>query len=377
MSFDLAIVGGGPAGLALAIEASRLKLSVLVLERREWPVDKACGEGLMPAGLAILERLGVLPFLDRAETGVFEQIVWVQENGARVSAKLPSPGGLGIRRLALSAAMAAAARAAGAELRSGVAVRSHQVEAGQVVLQTDAEPITAKVVVAADGLNSMFRRALHVERPWAGPKRFGLRRHVAIAPWARAVEVHFAEGVEAYLTPAGQHRVGVAFLWHDGTFPEQVSFEAMLARFPALQARLSGLPFDSEVRGAGPLRQGVVKRAADRVVLLGDAAGYVDAITGEGLTLAFEAAEALARELPEAIASGATADSFKRYERTAARLFSRYERLASLLVWAARHPALRRLVLNVLALVPAVFGVALRRALPGPAPASPHKLPGL
>jgi flavin-dependent dehydrogenase len=123
------------------------------------------------------------------------------------------------------------------------------------------------------------------------------------------------------------------------------------------------------------LRQGVVRRVADRVVLLGDAAGYVDAITGEGLTLAFEAAEALAPLLPQALAAGAAANTFEAYERTCERLFKRYARLASLLVWAARHPTLRRLVLNVLAVVPAVFGLALRRALP--APASPHKMPGL
>lgn len=370
---DVAVVGGGPAGLAMAIEAARQGLSVAVLERRGWPVDKACGEGLMPAGLSALERLGVLPFLDRDDTAVFERIVWTQENGRTLSAELPAPGGLGVRRTALSQAMASAARAAGADLRAGVAVSGHRVEPGRVVLDTSAGEVTARVVVAADGLNSAFRRRAGAERPWGGARRYGLRQHLAVAPWDRAVEVHFARGVEAYVTPAGRERVGVAFLWEPEALGEDPSFTRLLAHFPALERRLRGCEPDSKVRGAGPLRRPVARRAGDRVVLLGDAAGYVDAITGEGLSLAFEAAGALARVLPEALARGAGAATFAGYERASDALFRRYARLAGLLVWTARHHALRRLLVDALSLVPPAFGVALRLALPRSPCASPRK----
>jgi hypothetical protein len=104
--------------------------------------------------------------------------------------------------------------------------------------------------VAADGLHSPLRKAEGLcARGRAAPLRAA--PHVALAPWASAVEVHFAGGVEAYVTPAGRGRVGVAFLWEDGAVAP-VSFDALLARFPALGAASAGAPWDSSPRGAGP-----------------------------------------------------------------------------------------------------------------------------
>ncbi len=361
MTLDVAVVGAGPAGLAVALEAARRGLSVEVFERRHLPVDKACGEGLMPSGLAALARLGVLDHLDMAETSRFESITYVQEDGASVVGRLPAPGGLGVRRLALMSAMARRARETGVTVREGCAVREHRIDDGGVTLRTDAGEARARVLVAADGLHSPLRRAEGLAVAWRGARRFGLRRHAAVAPWAPSVEVHFADGVEAYVTPAGARRVGVAFLWEQGRV-EGASFDAMLARFPALGRRLDGAPWDSEPRGAGPLRQCVTARVKRRFALVGDAAGYVDAITGEGLSLALDGAAALGAVLPDALSRGATADALAPYERACARAFDRYARLASLLVWTARRPRLRRTVLRALIAHPPLFEWALARA---------------
>jgi flavin-dependent dehydrogenase len=361
MTPDIAVVGGGPAGLAVALEAARRGLSVAVFERREDPVDKACGEGLMPHGLAALERLGALAHLDRADAAPFDRIAYVQEDGRSAVGRLPAPGGLGVRRVALSRALAARAREAGVALHPRCAVRSHRIDDAGVSLETDAGPVRARLLVAADGLHSRLREAEGLSRPWVGPRRFGLRRHVALAPWSSAVEVHFAAGVEAYVTPAGRGRVGVAFLWEDGAVAP-VSFDALLARFPALGRRVAGAPWDSSPRGAGPLGQAVSARVKRRFALVGDAAGYVDAITGEGLSLAFEGAAALGAVLPEALARGATAEALAPYERAAARAFRRYARLASLLVWTARRPRLRRAVVGGLSAWPWLFERALAAA---------------
>jgi 2-polyprenyl-6-methoxyphenol hydroxylase-like FAD-dependent oxidoreductase len=371
MTADVAIVGGGPAGLATAISAARAGLSVIVLERAIGPVDKACGEGLLPAGLAALARLGALPFLDRTQIGVFERIEWVDEQGRRAIARLPAPGGLGVRRLALSLALQRAADAVGVARREGVAVRAQRLEPGRVVLTLDDGEVDARFLVAADGLHSALRRAHGLGLEPSGPRRFGLRRHVSLAPWAPAVEVHFAPGVEAYVTPAGAQRVGVAFLWEDGALPPGPTFEGLLARFPALEAVLRGAPFDSETRGAGPLRQRVAGRLAPRFALVGDAAGYVDAITGEGLSLAFEGAERLGAALPLALARDGAPAALEGWARHEADAFARYARLASLLVWTARHVGLRRQVLRVLAGTPGLFEGLLRRALPAPTGALP------
>ncbi len=363
--FDVAIVGGGPAGLAVAIECALRGSSAVVFERRSGPLDKACGEGLLPAGLASLERLGVLPYLERTGSASFESITYFQEDGRFVAAKLPAPGGLGIRRLALTQSMTARAKALGVVIHEGRGVRSHERHADSVVVTSDTGPVRAKLLVAADGLHSPLRKQEGLEVPYAGPKRFGLRRHVAMKPWAPAVEVHFTPGAEAYVTPTGANRVGIAFLWEDGRLQGPVSFERLLAKFPLLEKKIAGQPFDSEARGAGPLRQPVKARVKDRFVLVGDAAGYVDAITGEGLSLAFDQAEVLGHILPAVLKAGATASSLLPYEKAASQAFARYERLASTLVWAARHPRLRRFIINRLIEMPALFELALRASVTG------------
>ena len=164
MIWDVAIVGGGPAGLAAAIEARRVGCSVVLLERQAFPVDKACGEGLMPTGLAALERMGVRARIPSSECSPFGSIAYVQEDGRSVEGRLPAPGGLGIRRLALAEAMTTRAREVGVELHEDSAVRSHAIDAQGVTLQTDARERRAQLLVAADGLHSPLRKAEGLER---------------------------------------------------------------------------------------------------------------------------------------------------------------------------------------------------------------------
>ncbi|MFZ5446042.1 MAG: NAD(P)/FAD-dependent oxidoreductase [Myxococcota bacterium] len=362
MSLDVAIVGGGPAGLATAIGARLRGLEVAVFDKQAGPIDKACGEGLMPSGLAALERLGALQHLERSDAAPFESITYVQ-GAVRAVGRLAPPGGLGVRRLALSAALRRRAEELGVEVRERTGIRDHRRVDDGVELTTDAGAVRTKVLVGADGLHSPTREREGLSGPATTSRRFGLRRHLRLAPWSRSVEVHFGPGVEAYVTPAGVERVGLAFLWEDGALGSAVSFEELLARFPALEEQVRGVPFDSSPRGAGPLLQQVKRRVAPRVALVGDAAGYVDAITGEGLTQAFLGAEALAATLPEVIARGGDVTAFAPYERVAAREFARYARLASLVLWTARRPALRRLVIATLAQSPALFAGVLRAAL--------------
>jgi menaquinone-9 beta-reductase len=353
------VAGAGPAGLAVAVAAAGRGLDVLVLERREGPLDKACGEGLLPRAVEALEALGALAFVDPSERAPFGSIRWVQEDGPAAEARLPEPGGLGVRRVALSAALLRRARDLGVEVRQGCEALSHRRQEGRVVVATPDGEVAARLLVAADGLASPIRAREGLDRPARGPRRFGLRRHFAVPP-GEAVEVHFAPGVEAYLTPAGRNRVGVAFLFEGEAAG---GFDVLLARFPRLAARLAGAPLDSRPAGAGPLARSARARVADRLVLAGDAGGYVDAITGEGLSLAFEGALVLGAMLPEALARGAGREALFPFERAMQARFRRYAAVARLVLGMARRPRLRRAALARLSRHPRLFEGLVRRAV--------------
>ena len=342
---DVIVVGGGPAGLALALAAARRGLDVLLLERGTLPADKACGEGLLPPGVEALERLGVKGLLDAAAWTPLRAVRWVDGELA-VELRLRAPGGMGVRRTALSAALAAGARAAGAEVREGWRVSTHRRAGDHVEVKGPQGAERGRLLVAADGIGSAIRRREGLELPSEGAPRFGLRRHLALAPWSEAVEVHFGDGVEAYVTPTGPHRVCLAFLVEVGA---RGPYRDLLARFPPLEERFAGAPFDSPPAGAGPLARTAQARALDRLVLLGDAAGYVDAITGEGLSLALCGAIELAHALPEALAGGAQRAAFTGWERVEARRFARYATAARFVLGLARRPGARRAALGFLA----------------------------
>ncbi|MFE2164096.1 NAD(P)/FAD-dependent oxidoreductase [Streptomyces sp. NPDC059447] len=332
---DLLVVGGGPAGLATAIHGALAGLDVVVAEPRPTPIDKACGEGLMPGAVRALDALGV-----KVPGWPLLGIRYVDAAGERRAEAVFRAGhGLGARRTMLHEALAARA----AQL--GIPVVPHRV---RQVCQYDeyvtADGMATRFLVAADGLHSPTRRALGLgERPAAGrqPRRYGLRRHYTVEPWSDLVEVHWSAGCEAYVTPLGSRQVGIAVLTS-----EQLSYDAQLARFPLLESRLCTAA-RTPVRGAGPLRQHARSRVAGRVLFVGDAAGYVDALTGEGLALALTAAAELVRCLREGRPQA--------YERAWQRLSRNYRLLTRSLLWARSQPRLAPLITPAAARFPRLF----------------------
>jgi 2-polyprenyl-6-methoxyphenol hydroxylase-like FAD-dependent oxidoreductase len=348
---DVIVVGGGPVGLAFAAAAAGRGLDVLVLEPRPFPIDKGCGEGILPAGVRALEALGVRDRLGPGDASPLAALRWIDSGGEAVELMLPAPGGLGVRRTALSEALLVRARQAGVELVEAAAL-DHRRGGDAVTVETAAGQFRARLLVAADGLASPIRSREGLDRPVRGPRRFGLRRHLAFGGLGAAVEVHLGDGAEAYLTPAGTGRTGVAFLF-EGAAPG--GWEALLARFPRLAERLSGAVAVSEDRGAGPLVRRARARVLDRLVLLGDAAGTLDALGGEGLTLGLGCALDLAALAPEAITRRASRQALLPYELAWRRRWRPANLATKALLALARRPALRRVVMGLAARAPSPF----------------------
>jgi flavin-dependent dehydrogenase len=348
---DLIVVGGGPAGLATALYAARRGLAVTVFEPRRAPIDKACGEGVMPPGVAALADLGVSP------AGLAFRGIRYLDGTASVDGLFCGVSGLGVRRTALHASLAAAVDRAGIS-REAAQVRSFTQDASGVVVNG----LRAKWLVGADGLHSRIRRLAAMAAEPAGRRhRYGLRRHFGLAPWSDLVEVYWAEDCEAYVTPVAPDCVGIAFLFAgpdrdgyaatgDGTTS---AYGRRLKMFPALVERLGDADPSSEVRGAGPLRQRVHNRVAGRVMLVGDAAGYIDPLTGEGIGLALSCARAAVDCLVRERAPD--------YERAWRRLTRQHRVMTSALLWCAERPVLRSRLVPLAARLPRVFTAAVNR----------------
>ncbi len=333
---DLLVVGGGPVGLATAIRARSKGMKVRLIDSKGPVIDKACGEGLMPQAARLLARLGVsrenLVFVP------FRGIRYLEEE-IRAEGQFPDHPGWGVRRPELHSALRVAAQSAGVDLVWRCS--SQGLEAGGV--RTSQGLIEANWIVAADGLRSPLRRTAGLQASPAKRKRFGTRKHFDLTPWTDYVEVYWADGTEAYVTPVGPREVGVAVLWEG---PRR-SWSEMLAPFPELQRRLEGAKCTSEERGMGPLEQGTTAVTSGNLALVGDAAGFRDAISGEGLAIGLQQAFAVV----DAIEQGGLA----LYAKAHRRITRLPDLLTLVLMRIACRTSLRRSFLSSLERHPETF----------------------
>ena len=284
----------------------------------------------MPGGLAELVSLGVDP------AGMpLRGIAYLDEH-RRAEAPFRGGPGRGVRRTTLHAALASRAKEQDTEW---VATRITSVD--QDSYGVTAAGIRAKWLIAADGLHSAVRRAVGVNAVAGTPRRYGVRWHYHVPAWSEFVEVHWSRWGEAYVTPVEPDLVGVAILSRGR--PE-------LAWFPRLAHQLQDAD-RGHARGCGPMRQVVPRRVAGRVLLVGDAAGYEDALTGEGVSLAVKQAGAAVKAIADGMPSS--------YEAAWRHITRDYRLLTRGLVLTTIPPATRRAIVPACRLLPAVFQQAV------------------
>lgn len=343
---DVFIVGGGPAGLAAAIAVRRQGLRCMVADWASPPIDKACGEGLMPDSLDVLHGLGFS--LAGYETGYFRGIKFVGQQGS-AAADFPRGSGRGIRRVLLHQAFIAHAAACGVEMfwRTRVSPVPSSGSA-PLSLQVNGRPVRCRWIIGADGQNSKVRHWAGLEQGHTSAQRIGLRQHFRIKPWSEYVEIYWGEQGQAYVTPIGREEVCVALISRQ----RFNSFDAGLAQFPELSEHLQGEDFKgaartTSVRGALTISRRLKSVVRGNVALLGEASGSVDAVTGEGLAMAFRQALALA----PAIADG----DLRSYENAHREISSLPDFMARSMLLLDDKAWLRRRTLRAFAREPRLF----------------------
>jgi menaquinone-9 beta-reductase len=334
---DVFVVGGGPAGLAVAIAARNRGLSVTVADIARPPIDKACGEGIMPDGLAALGKLGVNIPLDAA---VPFQGIRFSDGESAVQAKFGQGPGLGLRRTKLHEILIDKAAAAGIDMHWGTHVTG--LTPGGVSM--NGINVRCRWLVGADGQNSRVRCWSGLESVRTPPsKRFGFRRHYRVAPWSKLVEVYWTRHGQLYVTPVGAQEVCIAFI----SRTPKLRLEDAFAVFPQIYARLKGADLITPEQGAVSATRALRSVYRGSTVLVGEASGSVDAITGDGLSMAFQQAHALA----EAFVN----DDLSQYQSAHRRIERLPRMMANLMLLMDRRHWLRARSLRALEATPNLF----------------------
>jgi flavin-dependent dehydrogenase len=340
MGTDVLVVGGGPAGLATAIAASLRGLRVLVADLRRPPIDKTCGEGLLPGAVRALRSLGIE--LNSRLAFPFKGIRFTDEESS-ASASLPGGTAFGLRRTALSHVLTERAAQLGVEFLWGARVTGLDSSGVRI----DGTRRLSRWVVGADGRDSAVRRWARLSTRGAGRRRFGFRRHYLIAPWTDLVEVYWGRRCQMFATPTAAEEVSVSLL----TSEPQMRIDRALPHFPGLARRLKGAATLTTELGAVTAFERARAVVRGNVALVGDASGSVDGIAGLGLSLAFQQAihlgQALARE------------DLKAYQAAHRRICKIPTRLNRVLLWMNENAWMRRKVLRLFAKSPGMFGALM------------------
>lgn len=348
---DVLVVGAGPAGSAVAAGLARAGRHVILAEARRHPRAKACAEYASPRLARELRHLGVPDAAWRGDALALEGMqlrIDEMEMPIRYQARGRPVPAWGLERERFDATLAAHASAAGAELLEQTRVMDLAWDGGRVAgaeLASEGERlhVNARWVIGADGARSTVARRLGVERPVIAPRRLGLVAHYAGSDALQDHgEMHVANGWYVGLAPlaGGRLNVGMALPLDGDRLPAEERFAAAIAGIPAVSERLRGIQRIGPIRGVAPIGHRVARSAGPGWMLVGDAAGFIDPFTGEGIYRALRSARAATESL-----AGGNAGAAQRYVAARRRAFASKDALTWLVQgMLAARPMMRHAV---------------------------------
>ncbi|MGC2191126.1 MAG: NAD(P)/FAD-dependent oxidoreductase [Candidatus Dormiibacterota bacterium] len=290
MDGGIIVAGGGPVGSALGL----MLPGALVLEAATFPKDKPCGEGLMPAGAEILRQAGV----DLGSEGFppLRGVRYSLPGGDSARAPFARGCGYGVRRTRLDSLLAERAG-----VRTGVRVTAVRPFADRVEVDTSDGTLVGSALIAADGIRSPVARMMGWWRPSRGKARYGVVGHLAVEQSGQDVEVGLLGEVETYLAPVGPGEVLLAVLGGRGELraPGLTGEQSYRSIVERVHPELCSAPLLGGLAGAGPFNLRPQEVARGRVFLAGDAAGFLDPLTGDAMSAGLAQARALATFLVE------------------------------------------------------------------------------
>jgi menaquinone-9 beta-reductase len=360
-TIDVVVVGAGPGGIAAAITASSRGVSVVCVDKAEFPRDKTCGDGLTTGALRHLESLGLTrhEFLATGVACVAEAVL-VSPSGRHVTLPLPQRDGLHAAvaaRRDLDAALVRLARRRAVDVREQCAVEKLAPTGVDVELTlTGGDTLRARHVIAADGHWSPIRRALEPDAPRDLGEWHAVRQYFADVDDDRLWVLFERDLLPGYAwvfpLPGGGANVGYGVLRADGRHGRDLKelWPELLAR-PSLRDVLGERAHPTEPVRAWPIptRYAPSRLSSGRVLFVGDAAGVVDPMTGEGIAQALETGVLAA----DAIVQGGTPEEVAaRYRRRVGRALGRDLRFASRLQALLRSPVGARAAIAAAGLTP-------------------------
>lgn len=364
MIYDAVIVGAGPAGCSTAIGLAERGIRVALLDKSRFPRVKPCAEYANPEAMRVLDRLGLLEPVRAAGAAVFRGMRVYSPGGYELELDYSADAGrhaLGISRVALDALAVERCRQLGVEVIEGARVR--EVTTGRNVVGSvtatrggTTMTVRGQIVVGADGHHSAVARLLDLDTPLRWPRRIGLAAHLQGYSLVNEMgEMHVGPDGYCGIAPQEDGRVNAAMVVDMARFEQRSGsvegfFDTALASYPAMAGRMSDAARVTPVRGVGPLARRVRRVSGNGYLLVGDAAGFFDPFTGEGIFDALHGGELAAEAVAAALETGETsARALAGYDRARRAAFADKRRAAWLVQAFVRAPRLMDYALDRIA----------------------------